>query len=399
MKREKQKLKIIQFACTSHSFFSEQLNKTLYWALTHDWYAYVSFEMKKRFPELEIECWTPERRYKKEKIFYEEGIKFRVFPGSIFVRHGMELSFPLIKALKEEIKNAKNENKKLILHFHEYHSWQTYLTLLSINKTKGIKIISQHHGGRSPLKNLKKYKRFAMIFPIIMLMQFFENLALKKVDIFYSLSDEEIEYAKKISPHSGVKFQTMGISDDFFRKASKNDARKKLNLDKDKKYILYVGRVKATKGIKELLDAMKSLSLNEELLIIGGGVDLEMFKKYAIKNKIKNVRFLGTIYNNSMLFYLDACDCLILPSYTEGAPVVLMEAIAKNLPVIATDVGGVKKMIENNREGIIIKPKSSKEIVKALREILKWKKRDIKKYAEKYRWKKIIDETFKDYIK
>ena len=74
-----------------------------------------------------------------------------------------------------------------------------------------------------------------------------------------------------------------------------------------------------------------------------------------------------------------------------------MEAIAKNLPVIATDVGGVKKMIKNGREGIIIKPKSSEGIIRAIKEILKWKNKNIRKYAERYKWEKIAKETIKEY--
>jgi glycosyltransferase involved in cell wall biosynthesis len=190
----------------------------------------------------------------------------------------------------------------------------------------------------------------------------------------------------------------MGIGDKYFKKFNKEKIRKKLKLDLKKKYILYLGRIKSTKGIKELLDSIGKFENEDlELLLVGEGSDSEKYKNYLVENGIKNARFLGAIYGDAKLDYLAACNCLILPSYTEGAPVVLMEAIARNLPVIATNVGGIPKMIKGGREGIIIKPKSKDDIVRAIKEILKWKKKSISEFAEKYKWGKIIKETLADY--
>jgi len=53
--------------------------------------------------------------------------------------------------------------------------------------------------------------------------------------------------------------------------------------------------------------------------------------------------------------------------------------------------------VKNDREGIVIEQRNPKDIVKAVRKILNWKIKNVKKYAERYRWKKIIDDTVKDY--
>ena len=389
------KMKVIQLGCISHSFFSEQLRKTMGWGITHDWYAYTAFALKKIHPELEIECWTQERRWKKERNLKFENIKFRIFPGSFYLRYGMEISCSMINALNEEIEKCGKENKKVILHFHEHHLWQSCFLLLFLKKRKNVEIVCQHHGGRGPFKSLKKYKKLFFAIPFLTLNQIAENLAFKKVDLFYSLSDEETNYLKKISPSSKIKFQTMGIEDKYFKSILKKEARRKLKLENDKRYLLFIGRIKATKGLSYLIEAMKKI--NAELLLIGGGPDEKRYKKYAEKKGIRNVKFLGTLYNDDKLVYLSACDVFVLPSFTEGAPVVLMEAIARNLPVIATNVGGIPKMIENNREGIIINPYSIEEIVKSAGEILKWKKKNIRKYAEKYLWKNIAKKTYNDY--
>lgn len=386
-------MKIIQINTTSHSKLMEDFETDFF----KNWYAQVGFKIKHFYPDLEVECWTPEISYKREKEIIREGVKFRIFPSTVSFRHGMDFSFPLIKALKKEIAKTAKENKRLILHIHEYHSWLAYSILLFVKKYTNVKIVVQHHGGRSPFLNLKKYKRLLTIFPIIGTMQLFENILFKKVDIFYALSDSEINYLKNLAPKSKIEFLTMGIDDVFFENISKKKARKKLGLDLEKRYIIFLGRIKTTKGIRELLDVAKNLNI--ELLLIGEGPDLKKYKKYANEKRISNAHFLGPVYGTNKLDFLAACDCLVLPSYTEGAPVVLMEAIAKNLPVVATNVGGICKMIKNNREGILINPYSSEDIKKGLNEILNWERKDIKKHADKYKWRKIIDKIVSDYLK
>lgn len=385
------KIKVIQVNSSSSSLSTKHYEKDIF----NGWYAQVAYQLKKAKKDLEIECWTPEKEYKKEQMKYNRGIKFRIFPSTLTIRNGMEISLKMIKTLKREIKKAKRLNYKLIIHFHEYHSWQVYLSLLNIKKDKNIKLIAQHHGGRSPLNNLIKYKRLILFLPAIILMQFSEYFLFKKINKFYALGKNEEKYLRNLAPKSEIVFQTMGIEDIYFKNINKSLARKKLGLKGNKKYVLYLGRIKSTKGIDELLRAMPSI--DAELNLVGEGPDYEKNKKYILKNKIKNINFIGSKYGNEKILYLAASDCLILPSYTEGAPVVLMEAIAQNLPVVATNVGGIPEMIETNREGIIIKPKSISEIINSLKKILSWKKKDIRKYAEKYKWKNIIENTLKDY--
>ena len=123
------------------------------------------------------------------------------------------------------------------------------------------------------------------------------------------------------------------------------------------------------------------------------------FKQYAEKNNLKNVKFLGGIFGEKKMQWLAACDVLILPSLKEGAPVSVMESLAQNKPVIVTDVGGVRLMLENDREGIIIRQKSSLDIVRAVKKIINKPIKDVRQYANIYKWKKIVDDTVKDYLK
>lgn len=389
------KIKVIQINTSSSSGLVEDYKNDIF----RNWNAQVGFQVKEKNKDINVECWTIEKEYDKEVIVDKDGVKFRVFPTSFSLRQNMEISMDMIKALKKEIEKSKKERYKLVLHFHEYHAWQVYLILFSIKKDKNIRIIAQHHGGRSPFKNMMKYKRFLLFLPGVAFMQFCERILYKKIDLFYSLSDDEDKYLSKIVPKSRIKFQTMGISDEYFKKGDKIKSRKKLKLNQKKKYVLFVGRIKTTKGIKELLDAMKKINDSKiQLLLMGQGTDSKKYEDYIKQNKINNVEFLGAKYGEDKLNYLSAADCLILPSHTEGAPVVLMEAIAKNLPVIATRVGGIPKMMKNNREGLIIPVQSEIDIAKSIKNILSWENKDISQYGKKYKWDEIIKNTIKDYF-
>ena len=188
----------------------------------------------------------------------------------------------------------------------------------------------------------------------------------------------------------------MGIENDYFKKMDKKLARKKLGINPKDKMIIFIGRINEEKGIAYLLDAMKYLK-DVNLKIIGYLQKVEKFKNYAKENKLDNVEFLGGVFGEKKMAYLSAADALILPSLKEGAPVTVMEALARNLPVIVTNIGGVPLMVKNGREAIIIKQKNSRDIVRAVNQMMENPLKDVRRYAEKYRWKKIIDETFREY--
>ena len=368
--------------------------KSLKQMVLDDWFSLTAQQIKKFHPEIDVECWCPERSYKKEKMFSNSGIKYRQFPTTFSLMYGLDLSIEMLKALKKEARKAEKDKIKLVMHIHEYHNLHG---LMLATFFKNQKIIAQHHGGSWPWKHVRQTKRYKLFLPLFLLAQIWESLVIKNIRCFFALSQEEIDYLKRFAHNSRIKFQTMGIEDEYFEPMKKSIARKKLGLPLNKKIILFLGRINNVKGVRYLLDAMENLE-DVGLKLIGWG-DLDEFQSYAKEKKLKNVEFLGPIFGEKKLVYLSASDALVLPSSKEGAPVTVMEALARNLPVVASRVGGVALMIKNGENGLIIKPKSSEEIVKAVRKILTWENRDVRKYAERYRWKKIVEETVKEYAR
>jgi glycosyltransferase involved in cell wall biosynthesis len=386
------KIKIIHIAHVSHSYFANEKDD-LKKIILNDWYSKTAFQLKKFYPNLEVECWAPEKLERKKTEFYEKGIMFRFFPTTFSPVYALDFSIPLIKELKHEIKKNKKQGVETIIHLHEYHNLHGLIISLLFKKQK---IIAQHHGGSWPLKHLKEKEKYKKIFLLFVLGQLLEKIALKNIDCFFALSAEEMEYLKKEAKNSKIQFQTMGIDDEYFNKIKKDYARKKIGIKKGEKMLLFIGRVSKIKGLDYLIRAMKFLP-ETNLYILGYGEEREELEKLSEELRLKNIHFMGGVFGEEKMLFLSAADSLILPSLKEGAPVTLMEAVAKNLPIIVSNIGGVKMMIEEGREGIIIKPRSSKEIVLAVKKMAGWKKKDIQKYAEKYRWKEIIEKTVKEY--
>lgn len=135
--------------------------------------------------------------------------------------------------------------------------------------------------------------------------------------------------------------------------------------------ILFVGRITIDKGVRELLNAFVEFHKvfeNSELIFIGDGPLLDNLKKYAIsENLLDNVHFLGHITSVIQLADLyKTSDLFCLPSYHEGFPRVLYEAMLFKLPIITTFVGTISALMEDMVNCIRIETQDSKSISDAL---------------------------------
>lgn len=142
----------------------------------------------------------------------------------------------------------------------------------------------------------------------------------------------------------------------------KKDYVKNKKINKEIKKCCFVGRIEKKKGIVEYVEAAKQCK-EKEFYLVGPLKD-----KSLDFSKISNIKFLGPKSNKEVIEILKIMDVYILPSYTEGFPLGVLEAMSCGLPVIATDVGAISDMI-GSEGGVLIKTKSSKEIVDALERI------------------------------
>jgi glycosyltransferase involved in cell wall biosynthesis len=138
-------------------------------------------------------------------------------------------------------------------------------------------------------------------------------------------------------------------------------------------------------------------------LIIGKGPDLSGTKERIQQLELeKNIKLLGFISDKELPAYYNAADFFILPSKSgEGLPLVSLEAMACGLPIIATDVGGIKEIIED-KYGIIVPPDDPDSMEKAILYFSQRKltivKKDLRSLTElKHSWDKNVQKLTKIY--
>ena len=121
--------------------------------------------------------------------------------------------------------------------------------------------------------------------------------------------------------------------------------------------LLFAGRLAPVKGLRVLLDALSLLGKRTEvdLTIVGDGPDRDELERIAALLE-KKVRFTGYFSQAEVAGEMAATDIFVLPSFAEGVPVVLMEAMASGKPVIATQVAGVGELVEDGMSGRIVPP-------------------------------------------
>lgn len=118
--------------------------------------------------------------------------------------------------------------------------------------------------------------------------------------------------------------------------------------------LLFVGRLAAEKGLPILFDALAILRADYpavQLTIVGDGSEAAGLRAHA-----PEVHFAGYQPPGKVAEWLNRSDILVLPSFAEGVPVVLMEAMASGLPVVATNVGGVSELVEDGVNGYLVPP-------------------------------------------
>lgn len=122
-----------------------------------------------------------------------------------------------------------------------------------------------------------------------------------------------------------------------------------------------------TKGVKYLIQSIAQLDYPSEIKFIFAGSDYDHFPKYREElfkiinensDKFRNSLFLGNLNNREMRTYYQISNVSILPSLMEAVSLAAVESMACGCPVIATSVGGMPELINNNVNGLLIEPKS-----------------------------------------
>lgn len=184
-------------------------------------------------------------------------------------------------------------------------------------------------------------------------------------DILITLNKEDYErskkyfHAKKIVYIPGIGIETKKFITNDVEKEKKC---KELDISKDNFILLSVGELQKRKNYGIVIKALGEIqNRNITYLIAGKGYLQEKYKKEIIKYNLEdNIKLLG--YRTDISDLCEIADCFIHVAFHEGASVAVLEAMASKLPVIASNVRGVRDLIDMNMGGLHIKPKSLHEI-------------------------------------
>jgi len=137
--------------------------------------------------------------------------------------------------------------------------------------------------------------------------------------------------------------------------------------------LLCVGRLAPAKGQAILLESVAQLQkqgIFVNLTLVGMGPDEQSLKEYAKELGInKEVQFTGAVDQDHILDYYKEADIFVLPSFAEGLPVVLMEAMAMEIPCITTAITGIPELILNGQEGLLVAASDSEALTQAIKQL------------------------------
>ncbi|MEM3610193.1 MAG: glycosyltransferase family 4 protein [Candidatus Anstonellales archaeon] len=300
----------------------------------------------------------------------------------------------------------KKENYSLV-HLHslgQIHS--DTLTILS--KKRNLPVVYSIHGWRN-VENL-------FVNPLLFI---YESTIVSKIlkfaDVITVLGSRSLKYISSLlrvsSRHSKIEIVPNGINFYDIRRIL-NKSKEKNLLNEVENNILFVGRLSRMKGIYELLRAFTIVQRFNDcrLTIVGDGplkdTIINFVQKYGRLKK--SINFIGPVLNRSSLYKLFYnSKVLVLPSYSEGMPTVILEAMSIGVPVIATDVGDIVDIIMHGENGLLVRPGDIKDLAKKILMMIEdgnLRRKFIKnglKTAQKYDWSiisKKIDKIYRALI-
>lgn len=232
------------------------------------------------------------------------------------------------------------------------------------------------------------YKRVWFVWPL------FKQI-FTKADRIQAISKYLADWASDMGAKCPVEIVPNGVDlNIFLRNVDRNV--EDIFANEKNKTVISVSRLVEKNGVADLISAMEFLPQNVRLLIAGSGELEDMLKSLVKEKKLQTrVNFLGTIDSVGIASYLKESDVFCRPSLSEGLGNVFLEAMASNVPIVATKVGGIPDFLSDGETGWFCETKNPQSIADKIKYILdeknkteveRVKKNALKMVEEKYNW-------------
>jgi glycosyltransferase involved in cell wall biosynthesis len=256
--------------------------------------------------------------------------------------------------------------------------WLSAWVGMELQKTSAIQLVHTYHS-----LGAVKYQSLVEIPQVASNRLRVEREILERANCVVATSPQEQETLRSLVSTSGqIEVIPCGTDTDNFRLTSKAHARTQLKLGTHEKVILYVGRFDQRKGIETLVRAfalLKEKNLQNLKLVIVGGSSANMpdgDERKRIEKIVNDLGltdytvFAGRIGHDILPLYYTAADVCVIPSYYEPFGLVAIEAMACGVPVVASNVGGLKFTIIPEETGLLVEPKDVEAFANGIHRIL-----------------------------
>lgn len=306
--------------------------------------------------KVEVRCFGGQKILKKNLIVNGYG-------STAIIRSDIDKYKKIFEALEISLNMASKKMNVDILHCH---TWYTAYAGFLMRKLYNLPLIVTMHS----IETLRPWKRdqLGRGYDVSCWM---EKLAVEHADRVIAVSDDMKINLLRCYDLSPAKVDVIynGINADVFKKTESTEFLKKYHIPVNKPYILFVGRITRQKGLIYLLEAFKHINKDVHLVICAGGPDEKIIYKEItqaikrLKNKGRKIihieKFLKPselkeIYSHARVF--------VCPSIYEPFGIINLEAMACEVPVVASAVGGIPEVVIPEETGILVAFKSVSEI-------------------------------------
>jgi len=227
------------------------------------------------------------------------------------------------------------------------------LAYLVVGKLCGARVVYQVHGGS-----------LATFHPPTV------RWAARLPDVVVVLSQAERDRWRALAPTQLVEALPNGIDCQPYQRYNRELADRDTPLR-----LIYIGRLAPGKGLLESLEALRiarSRGVAARLVLVGGGAEEARLRQYVREAGLtRDVTFVGPAYGDAKARLLSQADALLLPSYSEGLPYSLLEAMAAGVVPVVTPVGAIPDVVTDGEHGLIVPPRDAEAIARAIEQLSK----------------------------